>query len=77
VPRISLNDTRFEGRTSPLPWGDVGDGGAIECRRCGSSLAGRREEVRRQTTAGIAYIVEIFRCRCGSGRRIKREAAAG
>jgi len=74
MPRIALEDTPYEGRTSALPWGV--ELPTLECHHCGSSLAGRREAVRRQTTQGIRYVVEVFRCRCGRGRHVKREAAA-
>ena len=72
---VNLHDSPFDGRTSSPPWG--GPRYATECTRCGSSLAGRREAVRRGTTKGIRYVVETFRCRCGRGRQIKREVAAG
>jgi hypothetical protein len=70
MPSISLNDTPFDGRTSPLPSG--GEPPSLKCRRCGSALAGRREKMRRQTTAGIRYVVDTFRCRCGRGRHVRR-----
>lgn len=37
---------------------------SANCRRCGSSLAGRREKT---TDTAIVY-----RCRCGAGRRVPR-----
>jgi hypothetical protein len=73
--RIDLHDSPFEGRTSPRPW--TGPRSSLECSRCGSSPAGRREKVPRQTTAGIRYVVETFRCGCGRGRRVRREVASG
>jgi hypothetical protein len=69
----TLDDTPFEGRTSALPW--EGPRPTLECKRCGSSLAGRREAVRRDTSKGIRFVTEVFRCRCGRGRRITRELA--
>jgi hypothetical protein len=72
--RIALEDTNYFEATSSPPWGrpryDTG------CRRCGSRLAGRREKVRRETTAGVRYVVETFRCRCGADRRIRREVVS-
>jgi hypothetical protein len=70
---ITDDGTDYFGRTSSPPWQRPYD--ALECRRCGSSLAGRREAVRRDTTRGIRFVTEIFRCRCGRGRHIKREVA--
>jgi hypothetical protein len=29
--------------------------------------------VRRETSRGIQYVTEVFRCRCGRRRRIRRE----
>ena len=43
-----------------------------ECRSCGSSLHGRREGTRFATIDGVRYLVELFRCRCGTGRRVSR-----
>ena len=39
------------------------------------SSAGR-EAVRRDTSRGLRLVTEIFRCRCGRGRQVKREVAA-
>jgi hypothetical protein len=72
--RINLDDSPFGGRTSAVPW--EGPRPSLECKRCGSSLVGRREAVKRQTTRGIQLVVETFRCRCGRGRRIQRQGAA-
>lgn len=71
---IAWQHSPFEGRTSRPPWRSPHD--TLDCRGCGSSLVGRREAVRHQTTRGIRYVVETFRCRCGRGRQIKREVAA-
>jgi hypothetical protein len=75
VRSICLNDTAYRGRVSPPAW--TCEPPSLNCQRCGSSLAGRREASRQQTTQGIRYVVEVFRCRCGRGRHLKREAAAG
>jgi hypothetical protein len=71
---IATDGSPFEGRTSTPPWRRPYD--PLECRGCGSSLVGRREAVRRQTTRGISMVTEVFRCRCGKGRHVKREPAA-
>ncbi len=72
---VNLNDNPYRGTTSSPPW--QGPLPSLDCTRCGSSLAGRREAVRHQTTRGVCLVVEMFRCRCGRGRRIRREVAAG
>ena len=74
MPTISTDGSRYEGRTSSPPWRRPYD--PLECRGCGSSLIGRREAVRRDTTKGIRYVTEIFRCRCGRGRHVRREVPA-
>jgi hypothetical protein len=71
---VAIDSTDFQGRTSPRPWRLPTD--TLECARCGSSLAGRREAVKRTTTRGICMVVETFRCRCGRGRRIERQEVA-
>jgi len=71
MPSIQLDDSPWGGRTSPPPWRRPYD--PLDCKRCGSSLIGRREEVRCRTTRGVAVVVEVFRCRCGRGRRIQRQ----
>jgi hypothetical protein len=72
---IDLHDTPFEGRTSALPW--EGPRPTLDCKRCGSSLAGRREAVRQMTTTrGVCFVREVFRCRCGRARWIERQEAA-
>jgi hypothetical protein len=38
------------------------------CLRCGTTLAGRLEAVRN----GGPVETEVFRCRCGQGRHIRR-----
>ena len=75
MPEITLDSTPFQGRTSSLPWRLPHD--PLECRRCGSSLAGRRQAVRNTTRRGTTYLVEVFRCRCGRGRHVRREVATG
>ena len=75
MPRVALQDTPYEGRTSALPW--EGPRSTLECRHCGSSLAGRREAVKQMTTTrGIAFMREVFRCRCGRGRWVERQEVA-
>ena len=71
---VDINDNPYFGNTSSAPWSAAAP--ALECSRCGSSLAGRREAVRHQTTRGVYLVVETFRCRCGRGRRVKREVAS-
>ena len=72
--RIDLQDTPYEGRISALPW--EGPRPTLECKRCGSSLAGRREAVLKTTIRGACFVREVFRCRCGRGRRIDRQEVA-
>ena len=43
-----------------------------ECRSCGSSLHGRLEKRGFATVKGIGYAIEMFRCRCGTGRIVRR-----
>ncbi len=74
MTRVTLQDSPYYGTTSAPPWG--GPRHQTECRRCGSSLAGRSEQVRRETTRGIRYVVETFRCGCGAGHRVKREESS-
>jgi hypothetical protein len=70
-----LDGAGFRGRTAAVPWQRPYD--PLACKCCGSSLYGRRvSEQHRQTSRGIAVVVETFRCRCGRGRHIKREAVA-
>lgn len=71
VAGIDLHDTPFEGRTSAVPW--TGPQVSLDCTRCGSSLAGRREAVAKVTTRGVCLVREIFRCRCGRGRWVERQ----
>jgi hypothetical protein len=74
MPSIQLNDTPYQGRTSANPW--EGPRPTLDCKHCGSSLAGRREAVQQLTTTrGICFIREVFRCRCGRGRWIERQEA--
>ena len=74
MSRIALDDSPFTGRTSPAAWRLPRD--QLECRRCGSSLHGRRHDVRWATVGRTTYQVEVFRCRCGAGRHVRREAAS-
>jgi hypothetical protein len=67
----ALDDLPFEGRTSAVPW--TGPLPPLECKRCGSNLAGRREAVEQITTRGVCLVREIFRCRCGRGRWVERQ----
>ena len=71
---IAWQDNPYSGRTSTPPWRRPHD--PLACRRCGSSLTGQREAARRSTTRGMAVVVDVFRCRCGRGRHVKREVAA-
>jgi hypothetical protein len=68
---VNLDEAEFYGRTS-TPAGRAPHP-ALECSRCGSSLAGRRVTVARAR----GLLVETFRCRCGRGRHVRREAATG
>ena len=74
MPGIAWQDTPFEGSTSALPW--EGPRPSLECKRCGSSLAGRREAVLKTTTRGVCFVREVFRCKCGRGRWFDRQEAA-
>lgn len=47
-----------------------------ECRACGSSLHGRRESTGLATLDGVRYLVEQFRCRCGTRRTVRRDLSA-
>jgi hypothetical protein len=82
---VNLNDSEFFGNTSRQRSKraavlDLADshpsrpGTATftdsSCRGCGSSLAGRRES----TSAGVRYVVDVYRCRCGRGRHVRRLA---
>jgi hypothetical protein len=69
-----LDTADYYGRTSARPWQKPYD--ELSCRGCGSSLVGRRIGVKRDTSRGIATVVETFKCRCLRERRIKREVAA-
>jgi hypothetical protein len=64
---LDLSDTPFSGRTSR-----PGQDAAIlsNCRRCGSSLVKRRVDT---ITVG-EETVDVYRCRCGAGRRVKYKA---
>ena len=73
MPTIAFDGSEYRGRTAAVPWQRPHD--SLDCRICGSSLAGRREAIRSDTTRGIRFVTEIFRCRCGRGRHVKREVA--
>jgi hypothetical protein len=45
---------------------------AATCRKCGSSLTGRLAETVKRERDGQRIEVDVFRCRCGGGRRITR-----
>jgi hypothetical protein len=75
MSRIAIDGSDYAGRTSGLPWRLPHD--RLDCRRCGSSLHGRRQRVRWATVGKATFQVEVFRCRCGAGRNIRREVAAG
>jgi len=75
MSRITNDATDYLGRTSGLPWRLPHE--RLDCRRCGSSLAGRRQRVRWATAGTTTFQVELFRCRCGAGRHVRREVAAG
>ena len=72
---ITQDVSQFLGRTSSPPWRAPHD--PLTCRGCGSSLHGRREAVRRDTSKRIAFVVETFTCPCNRRRRIRREVPAG
>ena len=72
---VEIDGTDFQGRTSPRPWRLPTV--PLECRQCGSSLAGRRQAVRWSTVGGVRFMVDVFRCGCGRGRQVRREVAAG
>ena len=74
MPTIKLDDSPYEGGTSSPPWRRPHD--PLECKRCGSSLAGRREAVLKTTTRGVCFVREVFRCRCGRGRWVERQEVA-
>jgi hypothetical protein len=71
MPTIRLDGSEYLGRTSSPLWRGPQD--SLECRRCGSSLTGRREAVQKVTTRGVCLVREVFRCKCGRGRWIERQ----
>jgi hypothetical protein len=75
MSRIAIDATDYAGRTSGLPWRLPHE--PLDCRRCGSSLHGRRQNVRWAKVGRATFQVERFVCRCGAGRRVRREVAAG
>jgi hypothetical protein len=66
---VNLNDSDFCGNTSRPGTATFVDN---SCRGCGSSLAGRKEGVRERIISGVRFQVELFRCRCGRGRELRR-----
>ena len=73
-----LDGTDFRGKTKSFT---VLDGGASwpTCRVCGSTLyPSPRESSRPRMIGGSRLTVDIYRCRCGTGRQVRRpvEAAA-
>ena len=73
MPTIDLDSTDYFGTTS-RPGTNV----SIDhsCRRCGTSLAGRFERIRWATIEGNRCLVDVYRCRCGAGRWVRRPAEA-
>ena len=67
---VDLKDSPFYGRTS-TPAVEV-ERTRPECLRCGSALAGRRQAVRWSTVAGVTIRIDVYRCRCGRGRHLRR-----
>ena len=67
---FQMDDTPFDGRTSRMP--TPLERKPLDCRHCGSSLAGRREGRRFETVAGSYYQVDVYRCACGRGRHQRR-----
>ena len=47
---------------------------AATCSKCGSSLAGRFVETRVSVKGSLTVKTDVFKCRCGGGRRIARGA---
>jgi hypothetical protein len=41
------------------------------CKRCGSSLYGRRERVVERNINGTRTNVEVYRCRCRTGQEVR------
>jgi hypothetical protein len=71
MPTIDLNNSDFCGNTSRPGTATFTDN---SCKACGSSLAGRTEAVRERTAGGVRFQVELYRCRCGRGRELRRSA---
>ena len=67
---VRVGATGFAGTTS-RPAAGIANA-SPNCSRCGSSLAGRLEPVRR----GKDWTVLIWRCPCGRRRRLRRPAKA-
>jgi competence transcription factor ComK len=68
---IQMDDNEFYGNTSRPGTATFIDN---SCKACGSSLAGRKEAVRTRIIGGVRFQVELFRCRCGRARELRRAA---
>jgi hypothetical protein len=67
-----LDGADFRGKTKSFT---VLAGGASwpRCRNCGSTLyPSRRESSKARTIAGSRLNVDKYRCRCGTGREVRR-----
>jgi hypothetical protein len=76
MKRIALESNSFTGRSrsfTTLP----GSREYLKCRRCGSSLYGRREGTTWSKVGGVRFEVEVFRCRCGAGNQVRRPVEEG
>jgi hypothetical protein len=70
MSRIALDSTPFYGSTS-RPVGRL-EFTRTECLKCGSSLAGRSEGLRKWGDK----IVRVFACPCGRRRRVEEPGRA-
>ncbi len=73
-----LDGAEFRGKTKSFTVHE-GGGSWPTCRHCGSTLyPSRRESSNVRTIGGSRLNVETYRCRCGTGRQVRRtvEAAA-
>jgi hypothetical protein len=70
---ISLDDTPFRGVSRSFTRMQSART-TISCVRCSSSLANRRETTRWSTIGAVRFEVDIYRCRCGKRREIRRSA---
>jgi hypothetical protein len=84
MQRIDAKDNRrdggddFRGKTTRGGFTVIRGGrAAATCEGCGSTLyPGRRESVKVRTIGGARLKVEKYRCPCGQGHEVRREAAA-